>query len=291
MSQFINKIYKNNAIVYKILLFLISVLTIVYLFPKGGQFKYDFTKGKPWQYDNLYATFDFSIQKEDKEIDLEKQELAKNNKHYFEYDIAIVTSVKSAFTTKVNLMQANGSMATDALMKFVTTGNFVINKIYETGFVAVSSQGKIVNEDEIIYLRKSNEVEEVVYNRLLLSKDVFKVVTDNIGDTPYTYEQNVLLNTLSEIVKPNVSYDAIFTQKSLENSFKNISYTKGLVANGELIILKGDIVEGKKLAILNSLKIESESKVWTESNYNWIVFGYTILVSLALLMLLLFLQK
>ena len=158
----------------------------MYLFPKGGQFKYDFTKGKPWQYDNLYATFDFSIQKEDKEIDLEKQELAKNNKHYFEYDIAIVTSVKSAFTTKVNLMQANGSMATDALMKFVTTGNFVINKIYETGFVAVSSQGKIVNEDEIIYLRKSNEVEEVVYNRLLLSKDVFKVVTDNIGYAKYT---------------------------------------------------------------------------------------------------------
>ena len=291
MSQFINKIYKNNAIVYKILLFLISVVAIVYLFPKGGQFKYDFTKGKPWQYDNLYATFDFSIQKEDTEIVLEKQELANNNKHYFEYDIAIVTSVKEAFTTKVNLMQANGSMTTDALMKFVTIGNFVINKVYETGFVVASSQGKIVNEDEIIYLRKSNEVEEMVYNRLLISKDVFKLITDNIGEAPYTYEQNVLLNTLSEIVKPNVSYDAVFTKKSLENSFKNISYTKGLVANGELIILKGDIVEGKKLAILNSLKIESESKVWTESNYNWIVLGYTILVSLALLMLLLFLQK
>ena len=63
MSNFINKVYKNNAIVYKVLLFLITVVSIVYLFPKGGQFKYDFNKGKPWQYDNLYATFDFSIQK------------------------------------------------------------------------------------------------------------------------------------------------------------------------------------------------------------------------------------
>ena len=45
------------------------------------------------------------------------------------------------------------------------------------------------------------------------------------------------------------------------------------------------------MAILNSLKSEFDAKVWTDSNYNWIVFGYTILVSLALLMLLLFLYK
>ena len=50
-------------------------------------------------------------------------------------------------------------------------------------------------------------------------------------------------------------------------------------------------MQGEKLAILNSLKSESESKIWTESNYNWIIFGYTVLVSLALLMLLLFLKK
>ena len=73
MSNFINKVYKNNTIVYKVLLFLIAVVSIVYLFPKGGQFKYDFNKGKPWQYDNLYATFDFSIQKSDEEINIEKR--------------------------------------------------------------------------------------------------------------------------------------------------------------------------------------------------------------------------
>ena len=82
MSKIINKIYKNNAIVYKVLLFLITVVSIVYLFPKAGQFKYDFNKGKPWQYENLYATFDFSIQKSEKEINREKQELTRINKPY-----------------------------------------------------------------------------------------------------------------------------------------------------------------------------------------------------------------
>ena len=84
MSNFINKVYKNNAIVYKVLLFLIAVVSIVYLFPKGGQFKYDFNKGKPWQYDNLYATFDFCYSKKDEEIYQEKKRLQETNKHYFD---------------------------------------------------------------------------------------------------------------------------------------------------------------------------------------------------------------
>ncbi|MFL0122755.1 phosphohydrolase, partial [Tenacibaculum maritimum] len=83
MNNFINKIYKNNTIVYKGLLFLVTAISIVYLLPKGGQFKYDFNKGKPWQYDNLYATFDFAIQKTSEEIDLEKKEIKENIKQFF----------------------------------------------------------------------------------------------------------------------------------------------------------------------------------------------------------------
>ena len=291
MSNFINKVYKNNAIVYKVLLFLITTVSIVYLFPKGGQFKYDFNKGKPWQYDNLYATFDFSIQKSDDEINQEKQNLTRNNKQYFEFDNVIVLAAKTNFTNKINYIQENDSIESQQMLSLISIGNFVIDEVYRYGFIEIASQGKIFNENEIIYLRNDNEVTEFAYNKLLIYKEVLQLITDNIGSSPLNYGENLLLNTLLEVLKPNVSYDSEFTQKALEESFKNISYTKGLITTGELIILKGDIVEGKKLEVLNSLKIESESKVWSESNYIWIVCGYTILVSLALLMLLLFLKK
>ena len=291
MSNFINKVYKNNAIVYKVLLFLITVVSIVYLFPKGGQFKYDFNKGKPWQYDNLYATFDFSIQKTEEEIEREKQELTRNNKHFFAYNNTTVLAVKTNFTNKINYIQENDSIEQQEMLSLIAVGNLVIDKVYEFGFIEVASQGKVFNDNEIVLLRKENQVEEVSYNKLLIYKEVLQLITNNIGDAPLNYGENKLLNTLLEVLKPNVSYDAVFTQKALEEAFKNIAYTKGLVTSGELIILKGDIVEGRKLAVLESLKKESESKVWTESNYIWIVCGYTILVSLALLMLLLFLKK
>ena len=63
LKSFLNILYQNHALIYKIFLFILTVIAIVYLFPKGGHFKYEFQKGKPWQYDNLYAPFDFAIQK------------------------------------------------------------------------------------------------------------------------------------------------------------------------------------------------------------------------------------
>ena len=59
----------------------------------------------------------------------------------------------------------------------------------------------------------------------------------------------------------------------------------------DLVIAKGEVVEGDRFKILKSLESEYQSQVWSEANYNWILAAYTLLVALALLMLLLFLRK
>ena len=61
MSDFINKLYRNHSLVYKVLLFITTTFLIVYMFPKTGKFKYNFEKAKPWQSENLYALFNFPI--------------------------------------------------------------------------------------------------------------------------------------------------------------------------------------------------------------------------------------
>ena len=72
MRKFLDKIFKNQSLIYKYLLYIASVCFIVFFFPKGGQFKYEFQKGRAWQYENLYAPFDFSIN---------KNRMFKNNKN------------------------------------------------------------------------------------------------------------------------------------------------------------------------------------------------------------------
>ena len=75
MKSFVNNLYKNQDLFYKVFLFLLTTVFIVYLFPKGGKFKYEIPKGKPWQYENLYAPFDFAILKTPEELAAEKEKI------------------------------------------------------------------------------------------------------------------------------------------------------------------------------------------------------------------------
>jgi putative nucleotidyltransferase with HDIG domain len=291
MSEIVNKIYRNNTIIYKVFLFLITTIAIVYLFPKGGQFKYDFNNGQLWKYDNLYAPFDFAIQKTAEEITIEKKQIEVNAKLYFKYDTNIITDVKLNFKNRISQINFSDSLTVDEINRLTNTGDNVIQKIYSVGFLEVVSEGRVSAQDQIVALKKENEVQDVLFKNLLTSKNVLAIINTNLEDEPSTNARKLVLNILAGIIKPNVSYDKVLSNKIIESEISHITYTKGKVASDELIILKGDIVKDRKLAILNSLKSEFESKVWTDSNYNWIVFGYTILVSLALLMLLLFLYK
>ena len=291
MSEIVNKIYRNNTIIYKVFLFLITTIAIVYLFPKGGQFKYDFNNGQLWKYDNLYAPFDFAIQKTAEEITIEKKQIEVNSKLYFKYDANIVAEVKLNFKNRIAQINFSDSLTVDEINRLTNTGDNAIKKIYNIGFLEVVSEGRVSVKNQIVALKKENEVQDVLFKNLLTSKNVLAIINTNIGDEPFTNAQKSVLNILAGIIKPNVSYDKVLSNKIIDSEISHISYTKGKVASDELIILKGDIVKDRKLAILNSLKSEFESKVWTDLNYNWIVFGYTILVSLALLMLLLFLYK
>ena len=291
MSKTVNKLYKHNAAIYKVILFLITAFAIVYLFPKGGQFKYEFTKGKPWQYDNLYAPFDFAIDKTEDEIIEEIKLIEGSSKLYFQYNKDIVKEVNEAYQLRTSLLQVNDSLNGDDLETIAAQGSAILDSIYTKGFIEATSLGIVSDKNTLIALKIDNAVQDVIYNNLLDSKGVFEFIKNSLGDQAYSYSQNINLTILSEVIKPNVSYDNEFTQKVIDESVSEMSLSKGKVSVGELIILKGDIVEGKKMAILFSLKGQSESKLWTNANYYWIVLGYTILVSLALLMLLLFLHK
>ncbi|NVJ88135.1 MAG: HDIG domain-containing protein [Flavobacteriaceae bacterium] len=291
MSELVNKIYRNNAIIYKVILFLVSTFAIVYMFPKGGQFKYDFTNGQLWKYDNLYAPFDFAIQKSEEEITIEKKEIVANSKLYFQFDETTVNDVKVNFRNNLARITSRDSLSSKEIKEFEQLGIKIINQVYKNGFLESISENRTSNENDIVALKVNNEVSDLPFKTLYTSKDVLNIINANLNSIQSSDNSKLFLDIIAGLLKPNVTYDEELTNKIIDKSISEISYTKGKVSAGELIILKGDIVEGKKLAILNSLKSESESQIWSESNYNWIVFGYIILVSLALLMLLLFLQK
>ncbi|MBT8236283.1 MAG: phosphohydrolase, partial [Bacteroidia bacterium] len=97
MSDTLDNLYRKQSSIYKYILYLLTVACIVFFFPKGGKFKYEFQKGKPWQYENLYAPFDFSILKSAEEIANEQDQIAQAQLEYYQFDENIKASVLSDF--------------------------------------------------------------------------------------------------------------------------------------------------------------------------------------------------
>lgn len=289
MKNFINKLLVNHSLIYKLFLYIATIVLVVYLFPKGGQFKYEFQKGKPWQYENYYAPFDFAIEKSSEEVEIEKAEIKKTSKHFYEFNESIESDVKKSIINKTTEIMSNSEMNDNDRKDLMDKTMKIVNSIYEFGYLGGAEN--IAVGESIITLRKGNKIQDIQPNKLFRSSQILNYINSKIGIQPYTFQENSILNILYEELKPNVIFDEGFTEKVLQENLNKISYTKGLVAEKERVIFRGDIVEGAKLTKLNSIKREFESQVWSKSNYNWIVFGYTILVALSYLMLLLFLRK
>ena len=133
MNALLNKWYKNHSLVYKILLFLVTTLFIVYLFPKTGKFRYSFEKGKPWQSENLYAPFNFAIKKSQVEIDKEKIETEQSSPVYFEVDSDIQDLVLSDYIQRFNQTFRDSSYLKIQNSELYKTGKSFIDKLYATG--------------------------------------------------------------------------------------------------------------------------------------------------------------
>ncbi|MEX0361031.1 MAG: HD family phosphohydrolase, partial [Allomuricauda sp.] len=100
-----------------------------------------------------------------------------------------------------------------------------------------------------------------------------------------------LLEVINNALEANVVYDEALTDRALEDELSKISFTRGEVSEGRLIIAKGEVVEAENFKILDSLKAEYESELWRGTNFYFILLGYTILVALVLIMLFLFLKR
>ncbi|WP_062057616.1 HD family phosphohydrolase [Aquimarina longa] len=287
MKRFLNTLYKKQSSIYRIFLFLCTTVLIVYLFPKGGIFKYELTKGKPWQYENLYAPFDFAIAKTATEIETEKKRITDNVIPYFEYDTVIANSAKELYDKAFSnyLKVFDQSSAKDQAKLF---GRILLNDIYRYG---VLYEEYTYNDQRQIFLNKGNTAEAITYSQILTPQALTKIINSRIDKSEYAKFKSDYVSLFYDLIKPNVRLNEKLTQSALDNELTKVLTTRGGISRGSRIIAKGEVVEGDKLQILNSLKAEYESQVWSDKNFYWIVLGYCFLVSLALMMLLLFIKK
>ena len=99
---------------------------------------------------------------------------------------------------------------------------------------------------------------------------------------------NSVPHQLFDIIDPDLTYDIRFNKQLIEDAYSKLSISRDLISTGSILISKGELVDDKNFQELESLKLQYDTRLYTNANTYWILFGYSILVGLTLMMLMLF---
>jgi len=139
---------------------------------------------------------------------------------------------------------------------------------------------KPYSSSKLVYLKEGTNVSQTSFGKLKTSQEVISFLENEIQQGGFSKNSSQLLQLFYETITANTSFNATLTQKALDEELSQISDTRGIVTKGSRIITRGELVDGEVYQKMVSLKAKYESQNFSDSRYNWIVFGYILLVLL-----------
>ena len=287
MKKILQSFFNYQSMIYKAILFVFTCLFIVYFFPKKGQFKYEFNKGQTWEYENLYAPFDFAILKSEKELLLERDQLKKEIPTYFNQNTAVIEEVEAMYTQKFSTYFTY-PVNSSRYKRHFEFGLNIIKEIYSTGVLPLNYKHE--GGDRVGLIQDHAET-ELDFNKLLQPAELSRFLDGKLSSTTFIRFKNEYYKLLFEIIEPNLIYDELFNEKLLESAYSKLAISRDLITMGSILISNGELVDETNFQELKSLKLQYDTRLYTDANIYWILVGYIILVGLTLLMLFLFIYK
>lgn len=268
MNKFLSIIANKHLLIVRYLLVILCVIFITSLIPRKS-FTYDYEQGKPWKYGNLYAPFTFTVKKIEDELLKEQKNILDSIPPYYRYNEKVKEEAKENFR---NLLMVEYAAATtdstinlvpeDSLFLLISAAT-ILDTIYAKGILEVAPEhkalGKIIIDD--IYLIKDNNVTVLkpITSLLRNVKEACQYI--NIYLNEIGYEKTVLVaDLLCNSLQPNILFDKKTTREITEVVLAEISDSRGIVQEGELIIPQGKVIEQEEFRKLASLEREYETK-------------------------------
>ena len=279
-----NKGFSYKDLLYKGLIFVITVAVIVYFLPKEGKFNYEFDINTPWKYGLLQASFDFPIYKNDRQVQAEEDSIMATYQPYYNLD----RNVEQKALTKFREDYYKG------LRQHI--GNEYFRYIERT-LKELYAQG-IVSGDELLQL----EEDSIRHIRLIEQNTAVSVPVKQVYSTKAAYEHLLNADTaqynklalqqcnLNNYISPNIAYNEQKSESALQDLLSTISWASGYVLNGQKIIDRGEIIDENTYNILLSLEKEWKKRGDTIEEKRLTILGQIIFVSLFIICFMAYLE-
>ncbi len=316
MRKIIQFLDKHSQLVFRIFFYFVSVAIILWIFPREGNFPYEFQRGKVWLHNDLFSTFDFPIQKSDSEIKIEHDSILKEFKPYFNYQTDIASAQLKKFNKAFNLEWKkfadgrNGNSLSNETTSFfkladtLTKSSYqrfaadMLRYVYQKGILQITDQvEQFPSKNFQIVVIKDKVGEEVDFSEVFTQKTAYELLINKINSLKEASEFDHIVYksdffkdlNLNEFLLPNLIYNEEASRNVKDELVKKISLTKGMFLSDRKIIGKGEVVNEEKYNILVSLKYEYENKLGQSNKISYVIIGQGIIIGSLLLLLLVFL--
>ena len=277
--------FSYKDLLYKCLIFVVTVSIISYFMPKEGKFNYDFELDTPWKYGLLQASFDFPIHKSEQQIQKEQDSLLVLYQPYFDVDKNVEKNMLLKLREDYNQHLKHSLPSSDYIRHIERT----LKHIYEKGVLSVQD-AQLLSEDSIqtILLVDKNVATSQPVDRLYSVKGAYEHLLN--ADTLHYNKRILQACNLDNYLTSNINYDLEKSEASLQELLSTVSPAKGVVQNGQKIVDRGEIIDQQTYDILNSLRHAWEKRSDTVQEIHLTFIGQTLLVSVLILCFMIFLE-
>jgi cyclic-di-AMP phosphodiesterase PgpH len=315
MRKFILFLSTHKQTLWRITLYLISVVIIIAMFPRKGNFPFEFQLGKPWMHADYISSFDYPILKTGAELKKEKDSVFRDFKPYFNYQKNIGSEEIAQFNKAFNkqwIKFSEGRSAqilsgdyiaffknTDTLIndRYRKSVDRILRFAYEKGIIQVTDQlDQLGSKDFTIVIIRDNVGTDHEFTDVFTPKTAYAYIISQINllkDS--TFADKILYKSgffkelnMNEFLTPNLIYNEEASKNVKEELIKQISLTKGMFLADQKVIGRGDIVNQEKYNLLVSLKKEYENKLGRADKIGAIIAGQAIIVGILLLLLMVY---
>jgi putative nucleotidyltransferase with HDIG domain len=275
---------------YVILLYIISIVTVCFLFPREGKFPYEYQKGKIWGHDELYAPFDIPILKTQQELDVEKDSLLRAFVMYCNEHSEVAEQQKKRFNQAFDEQWKNSGLheGKNRLHQSIVA---LLDSVYGRGILqADDGSGSQSLSDQVVII-KNNIAGEGDLDDILTPKAAYELVMNSLEKEDNNEEMLFVKSlNLNNFIQPNLVFNDDITNKAKTEQVSKVSYTKGVVPANRKIIARGEVVNDEKFNILVSMQHEFENRVGDSGKFKQIWTGQAIIVLFCFLLVYIYLM-
>ena len=277
--------FSYKDLLYKCLIFVVTVSIISYFMPKEGKFNYEFDIDKPWKYGLLQASFDFNIYKSEQQIEKERDSLLTFYHPYFTVDKQVEKNMLAKLKEDYNQTLKHSLPNTEYIRHIERTLKF----IYEKGILSVDDY-QLITEDSIqnIMLVDKNMATLQETDQLFTVKGAYEYLLNS--DTAHFNKRILQSCNLNHYLTSNISYDLEKSEAALQDEMSKISPARGIVLNGQKIIDRGEIINEQTYDILRSLQQAWEKKSGSVKEIRLTLMGQTLVVGVLVLCFMIYLE-